>query len=153
MLNQARSDLAKQELHETAKELDMFWNRRTHRKLYVQTTRWNLRKYVRLYLGIIAPQHLLDPRHMAEGKTLYERRFELPFKWPRFWKGGILIADLEDLEMMYASDIYRRSIEVKEVLICQKDDEFFLPLAGGTATLSGRVRIPSTHSKAGTSCK
>ena len=36
------------------------------------------------------------------------------------WKGDILIADLEDLEKLDASEIYPRRIKAKEVLISQK---------------------------------
>ena len=56
----------------------------------------------------------------------------------RIWKGDILIADLEDLEKLDASNIYPRRINAKEVLIRQKDDKFIFPLADGTAKLSGR---------------
>ena len=49
------------------------------------------------------------------------------------WKGDILIADLEDLEMMDPWDIYLRRIKAKEVLISQKDDQFVFPFADGTA--------------------
>ena len=56
----------------------------------------------------------------------------------RIWKGDILIADLEDLEKLDASDIYPRRINAKEVLIRQKDDEFIFSVADGTAKLSGR---------------
>ena len=66
----------------------------------------------------------------------------------------VLIADLEDLEKLDASNIYPRRINAKEVLIRQKDDEFIFPIAGGTAKLSGRVyefREPTP--KAGTDRK
>ena len=36
-----------------------------------------------------------------------------------FWKRDILIYDLEDLEMVDASDVYPRRINAKEVLIRQ----------------------------------
>ena len=54
------------------------------------------------------------------------------------WKGDILIADLEDLEKLDASDIYPRRINAREVSIIQTDDEFILPVADGTAKLLGR---------------
>ena len=54
------------------------------------------------------------------------------------WKGDILIADLEDLERLEASEIYPRRINAKEVLIRQKDDEFIFPVTDVTAKLSGR---------------
>ena len=53
----------------------------------------------------------------------------------RLWKGDIMIADLEDLEMMDASEIYPQRIEAKEVLMKQKNDEFLFPFADGTAKL------------------
>ena len=53
-------------------------------------------------------------------------------------KGDILIADLEDLETLDASDDYPRRIKAREVLISQKDDEFVFPIADGRAKLSGR---------------
>ena len=64
----------------------------------------------------------------------------------RNWKGYILTADLEELEMMDASDIYTRRIKATEVLISQKDGEFVFPFADGTANLSGRdneFRVPT----------
>ena len=54
----------------------------------------------------------------------------------RIWKGDLLIADLEDLEMMDASEIYRRCLNAKEVLTTQKEDEFSFPFADGTTKLS-----------------
>ena len=56
----------------------------------------------------------------------------------RIWKGDILIADLDDLEKVEASEVYPRRIKAKDVLISQKDDEFVFPFADGTAKLSGR---------------
>ena len=40
--------------------------------------------------------------------------------------GGILIADMEDLETLDAQDVYSRRVKAKEVLISQKD-EFHVP--------------------------
>ena len=54
------------------------------------------------------------------------------------WKGDIMIADIEELEKMGASEIYPRRINAKEILIRQKQDEFIFPFADGTANLSGR---------------
>ena len=47
-----------------------------------------------------------------------------------------MIADLEDLEKMDASEIYRRRINAKDVLITQKRGELIFPVADGTAKLS-----------------
>ena len=54
------------------------------------------------------------------------------------WEGDVLIADLEELEKLDASEIYPRRINAKEVLISQKGDEFRFPFADGTAQLLGR---------------
>ena len=51
------------------------------------------------------------------------------------WEGDILIADLEDLEKLDASEIYPRRINAKETMIRQKGDEFICPFAEGTAKL------------------
>ena len=53
-------------------------------------------------------------------------------------EGDILIADLEDLEKLDASDIYPRRINAKEVLISETGDEFIFPFADGTAKMSGK---------------
>ena len=56
----------------------------------------------------------------------------------RIWKGDILIADIEELELLDASENYARRLNAKEVLITQKDGEFIFPVADGSAQLSGR---------------
>ena len=40
----------------------------------------------------------------------------------RIWKVKILIADIEELENMDASEIHPRGIDAKEVLISQKEE-------------------------------
>ena len=53
------------------------------------------------------------------------------------WKGDVLIADLEELETMDASEIYSKRLNAKEVLFHQKG-EFTFPLADGRIkTLGG----------------
>ena len=62
------------------------------------------------------------------------------------WKGDILIAHLEDMEMMDASDVHPRRIKAKEVFNSQKGHEFVFPFADGTPKLSRRdyeFRIPT----------
>ena len=56
----------------------------------------------------------------------------------RFWKEDILIADLEELKNMEASEIYPRRINAKETLIRPTGDEFIFPVADGRAKLSER---------------
>ena len=47
------------------------------------------------------------------------------------WKGDILIADIEELEKLDASDIFHGRLNAKEVLISQKNGEFIFPLPDG----------------------
>ena len=54
------------------------------------------------------------------------------------WKGDILIADIEKLKKLDASEMYPIRLNAKEVLISQKDGECGIPVADGSAKLSGR---------------
>ena len=51
------------------------------------------------------------------------------------WKGGVPIADLEELETMDASEIYSKRLNAKEVIF-PKQGEFIFPIA------DGRVKTP-----------
>ena len=46
------------------------------------------------------------------------------------WKGDVLIADLEELETMDASEIYSKRLNAKEVTF-PKQGEFIFPIADG----------------------
>ena len=48
----------------------------------------------------------------------------------RIWKGDVLIADLEELETMDASEIYSKRLNAKEVIF-PKQGEFLFPIADG----------------------
>ena len=48
----------------------------------------------------------------------------------RIWKGDILVADIEELETMDASDIYSKRLDAKEVIF-PKQGEFIFPIADG----------------------
>ena len=54
----------------------------------------------------------------------------------RIWKGDVLIADLEELETMDASEIYSKRLNAKEVIF-PKQGEFILPIADGRIKTSG----------------
>ena len=93
--------------------------------------------------GALIEYHPISPREQAMihqfGKNVLPGIFlgyELIAWW--IWKGDVLIADLEDLGKMDASEIYLRRINAKEVLTTQKEDDFIFPFADGTAKLSGR---------------
>ena len=53
----------------------------------------------------------------------------------RIWKGDVLIADLEELETMDASEIYSKRLNAKEVIF-PKQGEFIFPIA------DGRIKTP-----------
>ena len=57
------------------------------------------------------------------------------------WKGDVLIADLEELETMDASEIYSKRLNAKEVIF-PKQGEFTFPTADG--------RIKNTRRRSGT---
>ena len=52
------------------------------------------------------------------------------------WKGDVLVADLEELETMDASEIYSKRLSAKEVIFPKEKGEFF-PIADGRIKLSG----------------
>ena len=56
----------------------------------------------------------------------------------RIWEEDILIADIEELGKLDASEIYPRRLNAKEVLLTQKDGEFVFSVADGSAKISGR---------------
>ena len=56
----------------------------------------------------------------------------------RIWKGDVLIADLEELETMDASEIYSKRLNAKEVIFPKNKGEFINPIADGRIkTLGG----------------
>ena len=53
------------------------------------------------------------------------------------WKGDVLVADIEELEAMNASEIYSKRLNAEEVIF-QKKKDFVFPIADGrTKTLGG----------------
>ena len=56
----------------------------------------------------------------------------------RIWKGDVLVADLEELETMDASEIYSKKLNAKEVIFLQEKGEFIFPIEDGRIkTLGG----------------
>ena len=51
------------------------------------------------------------------------------------WKGDVLVADLEELETMDASEMYSKRLNAKEVIF-PKQGEFIFPIA------DGRIKTP-----------
>ena len=62
----------------------------------------------------------------------------------RVWKGDMLIADIEELETMDASEIYSKRLNAKEVIF-PKEGEFTFPIA------DGRIKTPGEDQELRTS--
>ena len=62
------------------------------------------------------------------------------------WKGDVLVADLEELETMDASEIYSKRLNVKEVVFPNEEGEFIPPIADGRKKTPGgdqELRTPT----------
>ena len=55
----------------------------------------------------------------------------------RIWKGDVLIADLEELETMDASEIYSKRLNAKEVIFPKENEKIIFPIADGRIKLPG----------------
>ena len=56
----------------------------------------------------------------------------------RIWKGDVLVADLEELETIDASEIYSKRLNAKEVIFPKQNGKFISPAADGRSNLCGR---------------
>ena len=62
------------------------------------------------------------------------------------WKGDVLVADLEELETMDASEIYSKRLNAKEVIFPKEKGEFIFPIADGRIkTLGGDQEPENIH--------
>ena len=57
----------------------------------------------------------------------------------RIWKGDILVADLEELETMDASEIYSKRLNAKEVIFPKENGKFIFPAADGRIKTLGNT--------------
>ena len=48
------------------------------------------------------------------------------------WKGDNMVADIEELEQMNASELHARRLNAKEVLTLMKNEKIVFPVADGT---------------------
>ena len=53
------------------------------------------------------------------------------------WKGDVLVADLEELETMDASEIYSKRLNAKEVIFHKEKGKFISPVADGRIKFDG----------------
>ena len=70
----------------------------------------------------------------------------------RIWKGDIMVADIEELEEMDASELQARRLNAKEVLTPQRSVNFMFPVSDGTIknlwerTASEKIHLnPGVH--------
>ena len=54
------------------------------------------------------------------------------------WNGNILVAGIDELDILGASEIHARRINAKEIRTPKNGEHFILPIADGTVKLSGR---------------
>ena len=62
------------------------------------------------------------------------------------WKGDILVADIEELETMDASEIYTKRLNAEDVIFPKENGKFLFPIADGQIKLSGgdqELRTPT----------
>ena len=67
----------------------------------------------------------------------------------RIWKGDTMVADIEELEPVGASEIYAKRLNAKEVLTPMSGEKFIFPIADGTVKLSGGDQILRTSTLIG----
>ena len=60
------------------------------------------------------------------------------------WKEDILVADIEELEQMDASEIYAKRLNAKEVFTSMSGEKFIFTITGGTVKLSGGDQVLRT---------
>ena len=61
------------------------------------------------------------------------------------WKGDVLVADLEELETMDASEIYPKRLNAKEVIFPKEKGEFIFPIADGPIRTLGGDQASDEH--------
>ena len=79
----------------------------------------------------------LESLHVYTGYALYAERL---------WKGDVLVADLEELETMDASEIYSERLDAKEVILPKEYGKFIFPVADGRNKIAGgdqELRTPT----------
>ena len=132
------------------------WNPRGNQKSFTLTIPWNLASLLKNYTGIIngpiIPYSSMVEYHPISAKDQSRlHKFGakvLPGFFPRLcivrggggggiWKGDIMVADIDELEQMDASELHARRLNAKEVLTTQRIGNFICPVAHGTVKIFG----------------
>ena len=90
------------------------------------------------------PAKDLSRLHQSGPKVLPGTFLGYALQVERIWKGDILVADIEDLEEMDASEIHAERINAKEVLTPMNGGKFIFPISDGTLKLSGGDQVLRT---------
>ena len=53
------------------------------------------------------------------------------------WKGDVMVADIEELETMDASEIYAKRLNAKQVIFPKENGKFIFPVADGRMKFIG----------------
>ena len=82
------------------------------------------------------PAKDLSRQHQFGPKVLPGKFLGYALNAAGIWKGNILVADIEELEQVGASEIHARRLNAKEVLTPMKNEKFVFPVADGTVKIS-----------------
>ena len=69
----------------------------------------------------------------------------------RIWKGDILVADTEELEILDVSEIHARRLNAKDVIMPKNGEHFMFPISDGTVKVSVGDQV-SERPQAGGCC-
>ena len=72
--------------------------------------------------------------NLEKKKSFLDCSLDALCTWVGIWKGDILVADVEGLETMDASEIYSRRLNAKEVIFPKENGKCIFPVAGGRIT-------------------
>ena len=82
--------------------------------------------------------------HQFERKYYLYRSLDTPCTQYESGKGDLLVADIDELQQMDASEIYVKRLTAKEVLTPSRGEKFKFPIADGTEKLSGGNQVQRT---------
>ena len=99
------------------------------------------RRFGKPFKGPIIPFGSLEGS--VKNPSIWKESLTLIVPWRRFvrgsgiWKGDVLVADLEDLETMDASEIYSKRLNAKEMTFPKESGKFIFPVEDGRIKLPG----------------
>ena len=80
----------------------------------------------------------IERPHHFDPKVLRSKFFGYILYAGGIWKGDIMVADIEEMEEMDASELHARRLNAKELLTPQRSGNFIFPVADGTVKICGR---------------